>query len=79
MNPFQTGSGNSYNPYRIFEQFSSMQIDLVNISFDATSVPSKSNLGRNLTSFCFICSGTKAVRDRLVPYHTVYEYNTMLG
>ena len=79
MNPFYTGSGNSYMPYRIYEQFSSMQMDLVNISFDDTSVPSKSNLGKNLTSFCFVCSGTKAVRGRLVQYNTVYQYNTMLG
>ena len=78
MNPFFE-SGNAYTPYRILEQFSSMQRDLVDISFDATSVPSKSNLGRSITGFCFVCSGTKAVRGILIPYHTVYDYNTMLG
>ena len=78
MNPFFEGSGKSYTPYRVAEQFSSMQEDLVNISYDATSVPSKSNLGRSITGFCFVCSGTRA-RANLIPYHTVYEYNTMLG
>ena len=77
MNPFFE-FGNAYVPYRIYEQFSSMQQDLVNISYDATSVPSKTPLGRNLVNFCFVCSGTKK-SGNLTPYHVVYPFNTYLG
>ena len=78
MEIFFDESGKAYVPYRVFDQFSEMQKDLVNINCDAVNVPSKSNLGKNLTNFCFVCSGTKKTIP-LIPYHTVYEFNTMLG
>ena len=77
MNPFYI-FGKEYVPYRVFDQFSEMQKELVNIPYDAKNVPSKSPLGRNLTNFCFVCSGT-ARANKLQPYVTVYDYNTMLG
>ena len=77
LNPF-FASGSDYIPYRVYDQFSEMQKELVNISYDAKNVPSKSSLGKNLSNFCFVCSGTARTVE-LKPYRIFYEYNTMLG
>lgn len=76
MNPFEPGR-NTYVPYRVKDQFSLMQQELVSLNYDAKNVPSKSSLGRSIKGFCWVCSSTK--KTNLEPYASVYEFNTYLG
>ena len=78
MNPFEE-YGSAYVPYRIFDQFSEMQRELVNINYDATNVQSKSVLGKTIKQTCFVCSSTKRKNNKLEQYSSVYEFNTLLG
>ena len=58
MNLFEE-YGSAYVQYRVFDQFSEMQRELVNIKYDAVNVPSKSVLGKTIKQTCFVCSATK--------------------
>ena len=78
MNPFPE-YGSAYVPYRVYEQFSEMQIELVNINYDAVNVPSKSILGKTIKGTCFVCAATRTKNNKLEQYNSVYEFNVLLG